>query len=65
VQILGWFNAATARASRSKRSLNSVLETLMATITIKARVTSLVDVAHSARTDRRKDFIWAEFFARR
>jgi hypothetical protein len=32
---------------------------------IKARVTSLVDIAHSARTDWRKDFVWAEFFAGR
>ena len=32
---------------------------------IKARVTSLVDIAHSARTDWRKDFVGAEFFARR
>ena len=32
---------------------------------IEARVASLVHFAHSARTDWRKDFVWAEFFARR
>src|SRR5215813_14709792 len=30
--MLEWFNAATARASRSKRSLNSLLETFRATM---------------------------------
>jgi hypothetical protein len=32
---------------------------------IQAGVTSLVDIAHSARTDWRKDFVGAEFFPRR
>jgi hypothetical protein len=31
VQMFGWFNAATARTSRSKRSLNRSSETLIAT----------------------------------
>jgi len=31
---------------------------------IKARVTSLVDIAHFARTNGRKDFVRIEIFAR-
>jgi hypothetical protein len=30
-QILGWFGAAMTRPSRSKRSLNATVETLIAT----------------------------------
>jgi hypothetical protein len=50
-----------ARASRSKRSLNSILETLDGDGAVEPRVAGFVHLTHSAGTDWRKNLIWPEF----
>ena len=64
--MCGWFSAATARASRSKRSRDSRIvgdvrrQDLDRDRAVEPRVARLVDLAHAAGAERRHDFVGAE-----
>jgi hypothetical protein len=58
--MLGWLSAATARASRSKRSEKLVLGDLQGDVAVQTSVACAVDLAHAALAHERKDFVWAE-----
>jgi hypothetical protein len=62
-QMFGWFSAAMARASRSKRSVNFSFAFLNGDNTVQARVARLVDFPHAANASARADLIGAEFVA--
>jgi hypothetical protein len=60
MQMWGRFRAATARASRSKRSLNFVAwEVLIATVR-SSHVAHLPHFTHATIVQERDYFIWAE-----
>ena len=63
VQILGWFSAEMARASRSKRSVNRAAEILMATDRPSRVIGGPVHLAHAALSDLLFNPIGPELFA--
>ena len=64
--MLGWASAATASASCSKRvrEVGSLAKSLGKAfdchLTVEARVTGTINLAHAARTNRRNDLIPAQ-----
>ena len=63
--MLGWFSAATAWTSRSKRSVKRCWRDLDGDVAPQARIVGAIHFAHSAGADGREDFVRPEFVANR
>ncbi len=64
--MLGWDSAATARASRSKRSRRSGVggevrvEDFQGDLALQTGIAGAIDFAHAAGAEERSDFVGAE-----